>query len=149
MATSNEIKELLEAIRNLEKTTSVEFTKLNHKLEQLQKNQEELKEDMDKFKEILNDPNDGLYKRLNDIVHDIKTLSEEQNEYSDSIHALEKKVNENAHVKQHLVKIAGERLEILDSTIKTSQNSKKILWTFILAAVAIFGEKLVEILKFF
>lgn len=149
MATSDEIKELLEAIRDLEKTTSVEFMKINQKLEQLQENQKHIKEDIEKFKNILNDPDDGLYKRLNDIVYDIKTLSEEQSEYTEIVHDLEKKVNQNTIINQNLVKIAGERLEILDSTIKTSQNSKKILWTFILAATALFGEKLVEILKFF
>lgn len=147
MANSEQLKELLDAIRQLEKTTSVEFTNINNKLEYLKKAQEELKEDMEKFKEILNDPDDGLYKRLNDVVHDIKILSEEQNKCTDTLQEVEEEVNENTIIKQNLIKIAGERLEILDSTIKSSQNSKKILWTFILAGVAIAGEKLVEVLK--
>lgn len=146
---ASEIKELLGAIRNLEKSTSIEFAKIGQKLEQLHKSQEELKEDIEKFKDILNDPNDGLYKRLNDIVYDIKNLSVEQDECVETIHEIEKKVNENNIIKENLIKIAGERLENLDSTIKTNKNSNKILWTFIMAAVAMAGERIIEILKLF
>lgn len=152
MATADEIKklqELIDLVKAVQMDTKVEFSKLNGHIENLQKNHSEFKQEIEEFYKMSHDPNDGIYKRINDISHDLKSIFEDQTDITDTIHTLKEKVNEIESVKDNLVKIAGDRLEILDSAIKTSQNSKKILWTFILAAVSIAGEQIAKILKFF
>lgn len=143
--TDRELKELYSMVRDLEHSTSVEAVKLTNKIE----NFKQIKKDVEVFEKVLNDPNDGLYKRINDIVYDIKTIAQNQQTLINSVNNLEKKVNEIQTTRKNLLKIAGDSLEKLDSTIKISQNSKKILWTFFLAAVTMAGERLFDIIKLF
>jgi NTP pyrophosphatase (non-canonical NTP hydrolase) len=146
---AKKIQELFEVIRDLEKKTFIEYANSNNKLEQIQKDQQSLKEEIEKLFTLINDPNEGFYKKFNEVVYEVKNLIEDQNECIDNLHDLKEEVNQIGIVKQNLIKIAGDRLEILDSTIKISQNSKKILWTFILAATSLAGGKIIEILKLF
>lgn len=138
--------ELIKLIKDSKISTENSLHKIELHLNQLKELQEKNEEKIDNINNLIFNPDAGLYKRINDINHILKNISSNQSESSPAIEELQEKVDDLEETNKNLLKIAGDRLENLDSTIKTNQNSKKILWTFIIGGASIALERIFELL---
>lgn len=97
---------------------------------------------------------ENIEKDKNIIIHEVKEIKNqlENNskdtdksleELNDNIEKTNDRIEKLEDVSHNLIKISGsERLENLDSAVKLNQNSKKILWVFIVGTLSVLIEKL-------
>jgi DNA repair exonuclease SbcCD ATPase subunit len=142
MATTKELEKMHEELIALLKDVQLELQKTNLRIDQLKERLDLKRKLIQELDDLIHDPDKGLFKRINDITNDLENIPD----HEEIIQELEKDVNQNKFVIQSLTKIAGERLENLDSAVKTSQNSKKILWAIVVGAASLAAEQLIKFL---
>jgi hypothetical protein len=148
-----EEKEILSLLREIKNSPAMngEFHELVNKVNEIKDiqgkivsdlnsvmiKQDETKEKIGEIGQALYNPDDGIYRRIQDtknisagLVDEIRELSESTKSYSSRLMMVE-------NLENSLKKIGGQGLEHLDGAVRLNKNTNKVLWAFLLAAIAI------------
>lgn len=137
--TEEEQKEVLQIVKEIQLlvNTNKNFDKLSLSLE-------DIKEKLNEISKALYDPDRGIYKRINDTnaadddqEEHLDRLEDDQESFLDILNKHNNRLLEIEQAQEDLKKIAGGRMEHLDSAIKMNKNTKKLLWVGLSALVAI------------
>lgn len=121
---------------------------LNSKMQIMMHKQQENSLKIQETHEALYEPDTGIYKRINDAAardkshyRDIKDLEEKTENIEKTLDEHDTKIIEINSSQQSLRNVAGERFEHLDGAIQVQKNTKKILWTILVALIGLFTKE--------
>ena len=149
--TEDEQEEILQIVRLLQKSPAMngEFIKLTESVEHIKSTQnrvctdvnivivkqQEAREKLDDMHEALYHPDTGIYKRINDssaVDHNqqehIGRIEKAQDDFNNAVELHDDRINNLEDTDGDLKKVAGDRLQHLDSAVKMEKNTKKLLW---------------------
>lgn len=157
--TEDENEEILKIVRQLKNSPAMngEFIKLVSSVEHIKTTQSKMCTDvnvvmvkqkeargkLDEMHEALYHPDTGIYKRIGDSMasdesqeEHLERLETTQNILDSSIDEHNVRIIEIEGTQKDLKKVAGDRMENLDSVVKMNKNTKKLFWAGTIAVVA-------------
>lgn len=156
--TDEEHEEILRIVRQIQNSPVMngDFLKLTKSVEHIRTTQGQMCTDMsvviskqkeargkiDDLYEAMYNPDKGIYKRISDTAsaddsqnNQIKSLEEKQTELESAVDGHGTALHTVESTQDDLRKVAGERMEHLDSVVKTHKNTRRLVWAGLIGLI--------------